>query len=356
MKSTFLFILLLDIASAQSSCSASCKGTTSDGIQFDLSALMGQDYQTVGSDQNADTYFLNVCGVSKTQCPDDAGDPPVTKGMAVQTVQSGGCYVMGQYTGDNCLWTANPGGQQGIQLVLDNGSNNLCGDGSPRQITVAFVCPAAGPSGKLVPESWTGVNLPGSCEYTYTFETCAACSGGCGPPPSLPCTLPTNFTANSNKGTCPGPNGTLASDHFCTIECDPTYLASGSGVITCHNGTITAATLTCEPPKPICCQAQPSFPKYKELCIGISNKTTCLDPTTGYGKTCEWTCGECDANTNESQYQKYCLQHDDIGSCNALNTTCHWTTSDVARSRAQNKMTLLERLVAFVERTFVVDE
>ena len=29
---------------------------------------------------------------------------------------------------------------------------------------------------------------------------------------------------------------------------------------------------------------------------------------------------------------------------------------DVAHSRAQNKMTLLERLVAFVERTFVVDE
>ena len=81
--------------SAQSSCSASCKGTTSDGTAYDLSALMGQDYQTVGSDQNADTYFLNVCGTSATQCPDDAGDPPVTQGMAVQTVQAGGCYVIG---------------------------------------------------------------------------------------------------------------------------------------------------------------------------------------------------------------------------------------------------------------------
>ena len=80
---------------AQSSCSASCKGTTSDGTAYDLSALMGQDYQTVGSDQNADTYFLNVCGTSATQCPDDAGDPPVTQGTAVQTVQAGGCYVLG---------------------------------------------------------------------------------------------------------------------------------------------------------------------------------------------------------------------------------------------------------------------
>jgi len=79
----------------QSPCSASCKGTTSDGTAFDLSALMGQDYQTVGSDQNDDTYFLNVCGTSATKCPDDAGDPPVTQGMAVQTVKAGGCYVLG---------------------------------------------------------------------------------------------------------------------------------------------------------------------------------------------------------------------------------------------------------------------
>ena len=67
--------------------------------------------------------------------------------------------------------------------MLDNGSNNLCGDGSPRQVTIAFICPDAGRSGPLVPKSWTAVNLPGSCEYTYTFETCAACSGGCGPKP-----------------------------------------------------------------------------------------------------------------------------------------------------------------------------
>ena len=99
------------------------------------------------------------------------------------------------------MWTANPGGQEGIQLVLDNGSNNLCGDGSPRQVTIAFVCPNAGSSGPLVPDSWTAVNLPGSCEYTYTFETCAACSGGCGggpgPGPPGPPSPPTPGTFNS---------------------------------------------------------------------------------------------------------------------------------------------------------------
>ena len=88
-------VLFTATTTAQSSCSASCKGTTSDGTQFDLSDLMGQDYQTVGSDQDDVTYFLNVCGTSARQCPDDAGDPPVTQGTAVQTVQSGGCYVLG---------------------------------------------------------------------------------------------------------------------------------------------------------------------------------------------------------------------------------------------------------------------
>ena len=129
-----------------------------------------------------------------------------------------------QYSGDNCLWTADPGGQEGIQLVLDNGSNNLCGDGSPRQVTQAFVCPAAGASGPLVPDSWTAVNLPGSCEYTYTFETCAACDAGCsdGPGPGPPGPKP------------PGPNtnkGLSWSDWFCILTLGvvlPLYCAMGA--------------------------------------------------------------------------------------------------------------------------------
>ena len=92
-----LAALLVQSISAQSSCTASCKGTTTDGTTFDLSALMGHNFSTTGSDQYADTYFLNVCGqggTSVTQCPDDAWDPPVTNGTAVQTVK-GGCYVLG---------------------------------------------------------------------------------------------------------------------------------------------------------------------------------------------------------------------------------------------------------------------
>ena len=304
---------LVAIAGAQTSCSSSCAGTTSDGTPFDLSALRGQDYQTKGSDEYSDTYFLSVCGTSVTQCPHDAGDPPVTQGTAVQTVASGGCYVLGvryaifyiiyyyhyyycfsvlsvwknsptktvfssfsfqlpflfvskAYTGDNCLWTANPGGQEGIQLVLDNGSNNLCGDGSPRQVTIAFICPNAGSSGPLTPNTWTAVNLPGSCEYAYTFETCAACTGGCKKPA----------------------------------------------------------------PQPICCQAKPEYPQFKGQCIQVKNKTNCISSTTGYGKTCEWTCGECDALKGDEQYQKFCHQHNTINSCNLLNATCEWVPSSNA--------------------------
>ena len=100
-------LLLLRAADVrgQSACSASCAGTTQDGTPFDLSALMGQDYQTTGSDSTPDKYFLNVCGMSATTCPDDGRDPPVTQGMAVQTDDGGGCYVLGAYQGDNCLWT-----------------------------------------------------------------------------------------------------------------------------------------------------------------------------------------------------------------------------------------------------------
>ena len=153
---------------------------------------MGRDFQAPGLDNATDdTYSLNVCGLSATKCPHDAGNPPVTQGMAVQTVDGGGCYVLGSFNGSNCLWTSNPGGQEGIELVLDNGSNNLCVDGSPRQVTVDFLCPDEGGSGPLIPESFSAVNLPESCEYTYTFETCAACNGGCGPEPAPPAPMPT---------------------------------------------------------------------------------------------------------------------------------------------------------------------
>ena len=147
-----------------------------------------------------------------------------------------------QYTGDNCLWTANPGGQDGIQLVLDNGSNNLCGDGSPRQVTVAFVCPTAGKSGPLVPNSWTAVNLPGSCEYTYTFETCAACTGGCGsgPPPPAP---------NTPSGAPPAAGGLGWGGLFCILTLGvalPLYLVIGA-VLNYQKGARGTAMLNIQP-------------------------------------------------------------------------------------------------------------
>ena len=162
---------------------------------------MGQDFKV--QDDSGDTFYLNVCGGVGTICPEDAGDPPVTEGMAVQTIpgDGGGCYVLAQYSGGDCLWTSNPGGHEGIQLVLDNGSDNLCADGSPRDLTVDFLCPAEGSTGPLIPETWTAVNLPGSCMFTYTFETCAACEGGCTAPPYPPPTPPAPSPGSSGGST-----------------------------------------------------------------------------------------------------------------------------------------------------------
>ncbi len=182
--------VLVLAAHAQGQCDTACTGTTVDGTPFDLSALKGTDFVTQGHDTEGEEYYLNVCGVSATQCPDDAGDPPVTTGSAVQTTPSG-CFVLGAFQGNNCLWTADPEGVEGLELVLNDGSNDLCADGTPRQVTMDFVCPpTAGPAGPLVPEIWTAVNQPGSCQYTYMFETCAACRGGCMSPPPEPTPSP----------------------------------------------------------------------------------------------------------------------------------------------------------------------
>ena len=117
--------------------------------------------------------------------------------------------------------------------MLDNGSNNLCGDGSPRQVTQAFVCPSAGSSGPLTPNSWTAVNLPGSCEYTYTFETCAACASGCGggPGPGPPGPNPPAPNPNAG-GTTPTPTATDKAVHFYTSCMDEATIETlGAGPI-----------------------------------------------------------------------------------------------------------------------------
>ena len=58
---------------------------------------MGADFKV--QNQDDDTFYLNVCGGVRTICPEDTGDPPVTEGMAVQTTEGNGCYVLGQYSG-----------------------------------------------------------------------------------------------------------------------------------------------------------------------------------------------------------------------------------------------------------------
>ena len=77
-------------------------------------------------------------------------------------------------------------------------------------------------------------------------------------------------------------------------------------------------------PPPQCCQAQPAFPGYKDLCTNVTDKPTCLGLASGFGKTCVWTCGECDAIAGDGQYQKFCLGHQSSTSCRGANSTCYW--------------------------------
>ena len=81
------------------------------------------------------------------------------------------------------------------------------------------------------------------------------------------------------------------------------------------------------PPPPICCQAKTADPQYKDLCMKTTDKSTCLNSTSGYGNVCNWTCGECDATKGSPQFQKFCLQHDTVHSCNSVNQTCAWVPS-----------------------------
>ena len=112
--------------------------------------------------------------------------------------------------------------------------------------------------------------------------------------------IPSTFTATNPTGTC-----------------DYVYKVETCAV--CPGGCLPTS----------CCQAKPTFPNYKKICNQVKNKTLCSDTTTGYGSTCQWTCGECDANKGKEQYQQFCLQEITSSSCGLLNSTCHWTPLNI---------------------------
>ena len=134
---------------------------------------------------------------------------------------------------------------------------------------------------------------------------------------------------NCCSGVCCQNNGALS----CTTTANQCFSGSkytaggkcGAG----NNGFWCSKDPQPKPPQPAppqCCQAQ--FPGYKDLCMNVTDKTTCVGLASGFGKTCEWTCGECDAIKGDGQYQKFCLGHRNIKSCSVVNRTCHWVPSN----------------------------
>ena len=182
----------------------------------------------------------------------------MTQGSGVQTTGGNGCYVLGNYEGNNCQWNGNPEGNVGVELILDDGTNALCADGSPRQLTIDFLCPDEGATGPLVPQSWTATNLPQSCDVTYTFKTCAACAGGCAPPTPPP------------KPCCQAKPGLEHYEQLCREQEFRGY---------CDGAFNKTCSWTCGD-----CDALPQFPQYETFCAEHHNSTMCAE----VNQTCTW--------------------------------------------------------------------
>jgi tRNA A-37 threonylcarbamoyl transferase component Bud32 len=156
---------------AQQPCDPSCKGTTSDGESFDLSALMGQDFTS--DDTN---YNLRVCDTLATQCSDST--KPLMS--VTTTVTEDDCIGLGVYAQTtSCSWTVNTNqeGNRVVQLFMDNGNIYI---NDHTRVTVLFTCPSESTNyGNLIPDSWDAEYNYGTNTGTYSFDTCAACDGGC---------------------------------------------------------------------------------------------------------------------------------------------------------------------------------
>lgn len=159
---------------AQDSCPSDCIITGDNGNVYDLSALKGQTFTTVGD--GGDHYTFTMCGQTATECPDDSSG--VYAGMAVQTSGTSQCFVLGVYDSDQmCTWQeTEPGSASVLTLILENGSPTDC-SGVDRDMAIKFNCPDD--RSQLTPTSWTATNPEGTCDYEFEFDTCAVCPGGC---------------------------------------------------------------------------------------------------------------------------------------------------------------------------------
>ena len=184
MASLILAVLTTTLATTlvQSQFAPTCPSTCqykskTTGKTFDLSALQGTTLSHT-DEGSGSKYTLTLCGTTATQCPNDISH--VTQGMAVQTQSGDQCFVLAVYGDEqSCDWTENTQTSSGstapLTLAMSDGTPTYCG--SPRTLTVNFMCPAD--QSTLVPTDFTASNPEGTCDYIYTVSTCAVCMGGC---------------------------------------------------------------------------------------------------------------------------------------------------------------------------------
>ena len=205
-KLTLLALPFLADATSFASCTADCTGLgyskpndpSSKKIQFDLSALKGRSFQTLGKN-TAETYYFTVCGINAAQtCPDDKSPTyPVKSGSAVVKTTSDvlgeDCYVLGRYRygADDCEWdryiTTPSTNQPQVKVKVTEGSTVNCPllpeskYHRSREFQTTFICPSEEANrNKLYPTNWVASQTENLCDgYELTMETCAACDTPC---------------------------------------------------------------------------------------------------------------------------------------------------------------------------------
>ena len=87
---------------------------------------------------------------------------------------------------------------------------------------------------------------------------------------------------------------------------------------------------TCNKPSPPTTCCEPKYFKYAALCHPITDKTKCADSNEGFGDTCKWSCGECDAK--KPQFQSFCSTQTTEKECKSVGAACTWNDGNQTKT------------------------
>lgn len=173
-------VLLLFTANA---CTVNLTGSNGENISFDLSSMeidenYLRDYIYQG-DPDYD-YFANICGETTMNCGFDG------TAVAIQKTKGSVCVsTLAKTMGDSMqgTWLDPVDQNKGVQVTFNDG--DMC-EGVARKTVFNLHCS----KGKTILNS-AGEDFPGSCSYTFDFNTPAVCPAPAGS---------SSAAGSSNKG------------------------------------------------------------------------------------------------------------------------------------------------------------